>query len=299
MAWRVISIENPAKLSLKDNKLVIAQDSKVVFPLEDIDSLIIDNREVTLTANIISALSKFDVNTLICDEKHLPATIILPHGQASRGSKNARSQLNMGEALRKQLWRKNIMQKIKNQSAVLRKNNYILESKHLDELARTVRSGDVGNNEATAARCYFDTLLGDATRRKPLWHNSALNYGYAIVRGSIARAVAARGLITEIGINHHSELNQYNLVDDLIESFRPLVDDYILNKVALRHIGEEADATLNKEDRHNIIDVINQYGIIIDKRYTIKHLTDMVVESFIKAISEDDVELLVLPSIDN
>lgn len=299
MAWRVVVIENPAKLSFRDNKLIIKQDEEVALPLEDIDSLIIDNREIILTANILSALAKFGINALVCDDKHLPATVILPHGQASRGSKNARNQLAMGEALRKQLWRKNIIQKIKNQSAVLRKNDFIVEADKLDLLASTVRSGDVGNNEATAARLYFDTLLGDATRRKPMWHNSALNYGYAIVRGSIARAVAARGLITELGINHHSELNQYNLVDDLIESFRPLVDDYILAKVAPCHAGDECDSSLSKNDRHNIIDIINQYGIIIDKRYTVKHLTDMVVESFINAISKDDVEQLALPSLNN
>jgi len=299
MAWRVVTIENPARLSLKDNKIVIKQDDEIALPLEDIDSLIIDNREIILTANILSALAKFGINTLICDEKHLPATIILPHGQASRGSKNARQQLAMGEALRKQLWRKNIMQKIKNQAVVLRKNNFEIEADKLDKLASTVRSGDVGNNEATAARLYFDTLLGDATRRKPMWHNSALNYGYAIVRGSLARAIAARGLITEIGINHHSELNQYNLVDDLIESFRPLVDEYILTKVAPCHIGDEQDFSLNKIDRHNIIDIMNQYGTMVDKRYTIKHLTGMVVESLMNSISNDDAELLALPSIIN
>lgn len=299
MAWRVVVIENPAKISFKDNKLIIRQDEEVALPLEDIDSLIVDNREVILTANILAALAQFGVNTLICDDKHLPTTIILPHGQASRGSKNARQQLAMGEALRKQLWRKNIIQKIKNQARVLRKNNFDNEADSLGQLATTVRSGDVGNNEAVAARLYFDALLGDATRRKPMWHNSALNYGYAIVRGSLARAVAARGLITEIGINHHSELNQYNLVDDLIESFRPLVDDYILTKVAPYHVKDENDSSLSKNDRHHIVDIMNQYGIMVDKRYTIKHLTEMVVESFMNAISKDDAEQFVLPSIDN
>lgn len=299
MAWRIVTIENPAKLSLKDNKLVIQQDSEVALPLEDIDSLIIDNREIVLTTNIIAALAQFGVNTLVCNEKHLPSTIVLPHGQASRGSKNARNQLAMGEALRKQLWRKNIIQKIRNQSAVLYKNGFNVEADKLNKLSSTVRSGDVGNNEAIAARIYFDTLLGDATRRKPMWYNSALNYGYAIVRGSIARAVVSRGLITEVGINHHSELNQYNLVDDLIECFRPLADDYIFAKVGPCHIGDAGDCNLSSNDRHIIIDVMNQYGIIIDKRYTIKHLTDMVVESFVNAISRDDVEALTLPSIDN
>ena len=297
MAWRVIAIENPAKLSFKDNKLVIKQGEEIALPLED--SLVIDNHEVILTANILAALAKFGVNTLICDEKHLPATIILPHGQASRGSKNAREQLEMGEALRKQLWRKNIIQKIKNQAAVLLRNGFSKEAEKLRKLASSVRSGDAGNNEAIAARVYFNTLLGDATRRKPMWHNSALNYGYAIVRSSLARAVAARGLITEVGINHHSELNQYNLVDDLIESFRPLVDNYILTKVAPCHVENEYDSFLNKNDRRLIIDIMNQYGIMIDKRYTIKHLTDIVVESLLNAISKDDAELLTLPSIDN
>ena len=298
MAWRVVAIENPAKLSLKDNKLVIRQEDEVLLPLEDIDSLIIDNREVVLTANILAALAEFGVNVLICDERHLPSTIVLPHGQASRSSKNAREQLSMGEALRKQLWRKNIMQKIKNQAEVLRKNHFDAEVKQLEHLSMTVRSGDVGNNESIAARTYFDKLLGDATRRKPIWHNSALNYGYAIVRGSLARAIVARGLITELGINHHSELNQYNLVDDLIESFRPLVDDYIISKVAPCHVGDEYDASLSKSDKHQIIDIMNQYGIMVDKRYTIKHLTEMVVESFMNAISGDSAELLTLPSID-
>ncbi len=297
MAWRIITIENPAKLSLKDNKLVIKQDAEVALPLEDIDSLIIDHREIIMTANILAALTNFKVSTLICDEKHLPATIILPHAQSSRGAKNARQQLGMGEALRKQLWRKNIIQKIKNQATVLKQNHFNDAVLKLEHLASTVRSGDVSNNESQAARIYFNALLGDATRRQPMWYNSALNYGYAIVRSSLAQAIAARGLITEIGINHHSELNQYNLVDDLIESFRPLVDDYVLTKIASQHIDDEYDASLNKQDRHLLIDIMNQYGIMFDNKYTIKHLTDLVVESFLNAINQDDAELFELPSI--
>lgn len=179
----------------------------------------------------------------------------------------------------------------------MRKNDFSVEADKLDKLASTVRSGDAGNNESIAARIYFDRLLGDATRRKPMWHNSALNYGYAIVRGALAREIAARGLVTEVGINHHSELNQYNLVDDFIETFRPLVDDYIINSVAPLRIGDEYDSSLNKDDRHRVIDIMNQHGIIIDKRYTIKYLTGVVVESFINAISENDTELLALPSV--
>ena len=294
MGWRVIVIENPAKLGLKDNKLVIEQEEKVTIPLEDIDSLVIDGDGIILSKNIISACSDFGANVLICDDKHLPSSVIIPYSQASRGVKVARAQLNMPEATRKQLWRKNIMQKITNQADVLQKYGH--EHKDLRELARTVRSGDVGNNESTAARLYFDRLLGDTTRRKPMWHNSALNYGYAIVRSAIARNVASRGLISMVGINHHSELNQYNLVDDLIESFRPIVDDYILSSVAIYHIGE-GDDRLSSNDRRLIIDILNKNDIICNKKFDVKFSIDKMVESFTRAILEDKVELLELPTI--
>lgn len=297
MSWRVVAIEKPAKLSLRDNKLVIKQDEEVALPLEDVDSLIVDDHEVVLTANILAALAEFGVNALICDDRHLPATIILPHGKAARSSKNARAQLGMSAPLRKQLWRKNIIQKINNQADVLEKNDFLDAASKLRKLAATVRSGDVSNNEGVAARIYFDVLLGDATRRQSMWHNSALNYAYAIVRGTIARSVASRGFITELGINHHSELNQYNLVDDLIESFRPLVDDYVLSKIAPLHLGDEYDSSLTQADRHLLLDILNQYGIILDRRYTIKHITDLVVGSFLEAILEDSTDKFELPTI--
>lgn len=294
MGWRVILIENPARLSFKDNKLVVEQEEKVMVPLEDIDSLVIDGGGIVLSKNIVTALSENGVNVLFCDDKHLPCSVIVPYSQASRGVKLAKAQLNMPEATRKQLWRRNIMQKISNQADVLEKFGY----KHADlrELAKTVRSGDVGNNESTAARFYFDRLLGDATRRKPMWHNSALNYGYAIVRSAIARNVASRGLVSMVGINHHSELNQYNLVDDLIESFRPIVDEYILSSVAARHVGSE-DSSLSREDRELIIDILNKDDIISCKKFDVKYSIDKMVESFARAVLEDDVELFELPKI--
>ena len=274
MAWRTIYIENPAKLSFKDNKLVIAQDEEIRFPLEDIDTLVLDSYGITISQNLLSELAKDKICTICCDEKHLPCAINVPYSQASRGSKNAKAQLLLPETTRKHLWRRNIIQKITNQADILGKNN--LRNDDLRELAKTVRTDDMGNNESTAARLYFARLLEDATRRKPTWNNAALNYGYAIVRGNIARSVASRGLVAMIGINHRSELNQYNLVDDLIESLRPIVDDFILSKVAPKHIGDNNDEFLDQNDRHLIIDIFNNYGIIYDKKYTVRDLCDKI-----------------------
>jgi CRISPR-associated protein Cas1 len=294
MAWRVVAIENPASLGVKDNKIVIKQDEEVSLPLEDIDSLILDSYGISLSANLLAELASRGIATTICDAKHLPCGVITPYSQHSRGAKIAKSQINMSEPLKKQLWTRIVRQKIENQAKVLQ-NLGLSESEELYKVSKELRSGDPTNRESVAARIYFDALLDDATRRKPMWHNSALNYGYAIVRSCLARSIAARGLVATQGVFHKSELNQFNLADDLIEPFRAAVDEYIL-KIATHHIGDE-DSKLSAEDREQIIDIINQSVIINNKKWTIKHACDMVVESLSQAIQSGEAEKLILTQI--
>ena len=294
MAWRVIGISNPARLSVKDNQLVIAQDESVNLPIEDIDALILDSYGVTLTANLVTELSSSGTTVIVCDEKHLPSSVILPYSQHSRQAKVSRQQLAMGQALKKQLWRRIVVQKISNQADVLQQFNY--DAEPLRKIAGEVRSGDIDNRESLAARIYFADLLDDATRRKPTWYNAALNYGYAMVRSHIARHIAARGLVASQGIFHRSELNSFNLADDLIEPYRAAVDEYILSHVAPFHVGED-DANLTSKDRREIIDVLNYNISINDKKYSIKHAVERNVESFIQCIYQDISDYLVLPKL--
>ena len=294
MAWRVIGISNPARLSVKDNQLVIAQDESVNLPIEDIDALILDSYGVTLTANLVTELSSSGTTVIVCDEKHLPSSVILPYSQHSRQAKVSRQQLAMGQALKKQLWRRIVVQKISNQADVLQQFNY--DAEPLRKIAGEVRSGDIDNRESLAARIYFADLLDDATRRKPTWYNAALNYGYAMVRSHIARHIAARGLVASQGIFHRSELNSFNLADDLIEPYRAAVDEYILSHVAPFHVGED-DANLTSKDRREIIDVLNYNISINDKKYSIKHAVERNVESFVQCIDQDSSDYLVLPKL--
>ena len=203
MAWRVIGIQNPSRLSLRDNQLAITQDEEVSLPIEDIDALILDSYGITTTANLLTELATNSTTVVICDEKHLPASVLLPYSQHSRQAKVSRLQLNMSQPLKKQLWQRIVMQKISNQADVLQ--HFSLNDMPLRQYAVQVKSGDSTNRESIAARTYFDQLLDDATRRKPIWHNAALNYGYAMVRSHIARHIAARGLVASQGIFHHSE----------------------------------------------------------------------------------------------
>ena len=294
MAWRVVAIENPARLSLRDNQLVIAQDVEATLPIEDLDTLVLDSYGITTTANLLTALATKSTTTVICDEKHLPASVLLPYSQHSRQAKVSRQQLAMSQPLKKQLWQHVVEQKIVNQADVLRMVG--LDDMSIRKHASDVKSGDTSNRESIAARIYFDQLLDDATRRKPIWHNAALNYGYAIVRSHIARHIAARGLVASQGIFHHNELNSFNLADDLIEPYRAAVDLYVLEKVAPLHVGDR-DASLTKHDRQLIIDILNYYVIINDKKFTIKHAVERTVESFIECIEVREARKLLLPKI--
>ena len=294
MAWRVVAIENPARLSLRDNQLVIAQDVEATLPIEDLDTLVLDSYDITTTANLLTALATKSTTTVICDEKHLPASVLLPYSQHSRQAKVSRQQLAMSQPLKKQLWQHVVEQKIVNQADVLRMVG--LDDMSIRKHASDVKSGDTSNRESIAARIYFDQLLDDATRRKPIWHNAALNYGYAIVRSHIARHIAARGLVASQGIFHHNELNSFNLADDLIEPYRAAVDLYVLEKVAPLHVGDR-DASLTKHDRQLIIDILNYYVIMSDKKFMIKHAVERTVESFIECIEVKEVRKLLLPKI--
>ena len=294
MAWRVIGINNPARLSVKDHQLVIKQDKSVNLPIEDIDALVLDSYGITTTANLLTELSTSGTTVIICDEKHLPASVLLPYSQHSRQAKVSRQQLAMGQALKKQLWRAIVIQKILNQAEVLQMFNY--DPEPLRKIASEVRSGDIDNRESLAARIYFSNLLDDATRRKPTWYNAALNYGYAMVRSHIARHITARGLVASQGIFHRSELNSFNLADDIIEPYRAAVDGYILSTIAPFHVGEP-DASLTTHDRQLIVDVLNSSVIIQGKKYSVKHATEQTVESFVQAIERDTTSVLVLPNI--
>jgi len=294
MAWRVIDIGNPAQISLKNGQLIIKQGEEVSLPIEDIDSLILDSYGINITANLLTELAQKGTTVVVCDSKHLPASLILPYSQHSRQAKISRQQIAMNQPLKKRLWRKIIIQKIVNQAVVLREFDY--DGQALFELAKVVRSGDTTNRESQAARLYFSLLLNDETRRKPIWYNAALNYSYALVRSSLARHIAARGLIASQGVFHRSELNSFNLADDLIESFRPIVDEYVLARVAPFHF-DGPGLGLSKQDKERIVDIFNYSAIISGKKLAIKYATERLVESFVQSIESQDENRLLLPEL--
>lgn len=224
MEFHNILVQNPARLKVENSLLVIQQDESYSIPMEDISSLLIESQQVMISAAALQQLTDSGVTVYFCDSKHMPAAVALPINRHSRQLKMLQKQVAMSVPLKKRLWRDIVCSKINNQARCLDLTGSPGGDK-LRYLASQVRSGDPDNHEANAAAYYFPLLFGSGfIRGSDSIVNAALNYGYAIVRGAIARNLVMYGLEPCLGINHHSSLNQFNLADDLIEPYRPIVD---------------------------------------------------------------------------
>ncbi|MDP8162701.1 type II CRISPR-associated endonuclease Cas1 [Pasteurella skyensis] len=226
MSWRSILISKGGKLSLKQNQLCIWQEeAEYTIPIEDIAIIVIESKEVVITTPLLSALALNGVTLLTCDQQYLPCGQWLPFSQYHRQLKILKLQFEATIPQKKQLWQEVIKQKVLNQSFVLSQIHCEKESEKLQIMAKQVKSGDKENIEAQAALLYFQTLFGKTFRRTNDDNiNSHLNYAYSILRSAIARRLVYYGWLPSLGIFHHSELNPFNLADDFIEPFRPLVD---------------------------------------------------------------------------
>lgn len=231
MEYRNIFIANPARLSVTRGQLVIEQAEKITVPLEDISAVLVESHAVQISAAAIAALANQGVTVFFCNDKHLPNCQILPINQFCRQRKMLMTQCSISKPLQKQLWQQIVMRKIKNQAKCLQYTGRD-GADELGRLADAVLSGDKDNREAVAAALYFPALFGKGfSRSSDDIRNAALNYGYAILRGTVARNLVIHGLEPCIGLHHRSELNNFNLADDLIEPFRPIVDLFVAEYV--------------------------------------------------------------------
>ena len=289
MSFRIVSIGNKARVSVSQKQLVIEQEEKVSIPVEDISVVVLDSYALSITQQVLTELSLSKVTVIVCDEKHLPVSLLLPFEQHSRQLSVHKIQLGLTLPFQKRLWQKIITQKIENQGGVL---DYLHKEHSLHSISKTVQSGDTTGREAYAAQLYFKSIFdGEGTRRTPSKINSAFNYGYAILRAVIARNLASYGFLTALGIHHQSDLNQYNLADDFIESFRPVVDHYVLKEIS----GEGED--LSKEERAQILDILNKHVSIDNAEHTVKNAIEMSIKSFSSCCTTLDSAKLLLPKL--
>lgn len=236
---------------------IIQRDNEANLYLKDLSFIILESPQITLTSALLSALAEHKITLLTCDESHLPNGIFMPFLGHFQASQIAKAQLVIKPQTKAILWQKIIKNKITNQAFVLSQMGHKKQHKELLDFAKQVCLNDSTLMESRAAALYFKTLFGISfSRNQPLFINSALNYGYAIVRAAIVRAVCISGLLSWLRIKHSNTFNQFNLCDDIIEVFRAFVD--------MKALGLKSDnEILDKAHKRELIEIL-QYEISLN-----------------------------------
>lgn len=292
MAWKGVHISRPARLSCKDAQLVVAQDDEVVsLPIEDVAWIVLDSMQATLTASLVSACMESGIAIIFSDARHTPSGLALPFHRHHRQSAVAALQLGLTLPVKKRLWQSIVAAKIGNQASCLELCGKSAES--LRAMAKLVASGDPENLEARAAREYWSSLFTEFVRSdEGDLRNKMLNYGYAVVRACVARALVANGLLPCVGLFHNSATNAFNLADDLVEPFRPIVDRMVFE---LSDGGTASRSDLSLEHRQALAAVLNADTSVADEAVTTLIATEKASQSLVRAMESSSPAQLCLP----
>ena len=231
MLKRTLFFSTPIKLSLKDRQLVFflkeAPEEKRTIPIEDVGFVVLEHPMINITLPLLNALSENNVAVIFCNDKQLPASMLLNLDSNSTQQESFRAQVDASEPLKKNLWKQTIEAKIRNQAKLLHKLG--MDGDLLKPLYMNVKSGDIDNREGVAAKLYWNMLLGrDFVREREGYPpNNLLNYGYTILRAAVARSLMGSGLLPAFGVFHRNRYNAFPLADDVMEPFRPFVDEIV------------------------------------------------------------------------
>ena len=291
MSHRILYIENSKKLNLYlDNLHIESEHGELLFPVSDLQILVIDNYQSVLTIPLINKLTENNVCVIICGYDHLPQSYLLPMNGHFAQSGNIRLQIKWSEDVKAVVHQLIVKAKILNQIEVLKVNNKdfnVIEKlyQYVDE----VQPGDVTNREGLAAKMYFRALFGnDFSREDDDVINAGLNYGYAVFRSLISSIIVAKGYLPNIGFFHKGKENMFNLSDDLIEVYRPIVDHFVYNNLSDEMI-------FKREHRLSLIQLTNHKLLIDDKKQTIANSIYLYFEGILKFIETGNVDNFVFP----
>ena len=221
---------SPVALSLKDNQLVVTykdNEDKVTRPIEDIGFVVIENPLVSVTVPLLNELADNNVSVIFCDKKQMPKSMLMSLDGNTTLQESYKYQLEASAPLKKNVWKQLVECKIRNQAALLNllgKNGDVLKPYYMN-----VKSGDTDNREGGAARIYWSMIFDEGFKRERegLFPNNLLNYGYTILRAAVARALVGTGLYPAFGVFHRNRYNAFPLADDVMEPYRPFVDEIV------------------------------------------------------------------------
>ena len=290
MPYKNILVQSAQRLHVHNNCLEIGGSR---IPLEDINAIMLDHPAILVSVDFVKRCAQNDIAVYTTDDQHIPSAMFLAMPGKSNHLSMLRFQISASKPLSKRMWKRIVEQKIHNQSLCLK----MLEIDGWTDIElyrRDVLSGDSSHVEAGAAAAYFRLLYDKGfKRREETFVNACMNYGYAIVRGMIARSLVLHGLEPSIGIGHYNKINAFNLADDLIEPFRGFVDYYINDQI-LRKQKDERELTPGI--KRVLVSIMN-YDVRISGQYSIlQNGIDVMVESYCRSLQSGKEEL-VLPEL--
>jgi CRISPR-associated endonuclease Cas1 subtype II len=285
MSWRTIVITKKAKLSYKNNYMIVRGDEVNMIHLSEIHTILIDTTAASITSYLLCELMKRKVKVIFCDEKRNPTSELIPYYGSHNTSKRINLQINWDEHYKKLIWTHIIRQKIINQSNLLKKLNK-KEYKKLLQYANEIKLFDITNREGHSAKVYFNSLFGmDFSRDLSNDINYALDYGYTLLLSTFNKEIVSKGYLTQIGIKHINEFNQFNLTSDLMEPFRVLIDE-----IVYKNIDKEFDVNYKME----LINLLNNRIIINGREQFLTNAIPIYLKGVFSAIEKKMVDKLVL-----
>lgn len=280
MSFRTVVITRQSKISYKNRFLVVKQenDEKYIH-LSEIDTIIVDSISVSISAYLLKELADNKINIIFCDEKHNPFGEIVPYYSKHNTSKMIKEQIKWKAIDKDKLWSEIVKNKIMNQALLLKKiksDKYKLVLSYIDEVV----DGDKTNREGHAAKVYFNALYGNNfVRNADDQINAALNYGYAILLSTINKEIINNGYLTQLGIHHKNEFNEFNLTCDLMESFRIVIDNFVYYN---------QDRKLDTEYKLDIVNILNSTFKYQGKNYTLKDIIKIYVKNSLDSINNSE-----------
>lgn len=275
MSWRTIVIRSHAKITYKNDYLVVRGEDVKMIHLSEIHTVIIDSTQVSMTSYLLCELIKRKIKVVFCDERRNPYGEIMPYYGSHNSSKKVRRQINWNKEFAEYVWTEIIKQKIRNQAELLKKYNFE-SAKQLYEYVMQVEPFDLTNREGHAAKVYFNCLYGKGFSRDDINSiNAALNYGYSILLSDFNKEIVSNGYLTQLGIKHVNEYNPYNLTCDLMEPFRMIVDEVVY---------ENIDKTFDAEYKLILVDILNKKVSYCGKEYFLTNAIQMYIRKIFDSI---------------
>ena len=288
MGYRTVEVNRPAELHIRKGQLEITQEEgSALIALEDLAGLVLAGPDIRISSLALSALAEWEIAVVICGTKQMPTAHLIPDTANARQALLARQQVYMTDELKDAIWQRLITRKIENQARALA----ILGKERVAEVAAfaaAVEPGDPQNAEGSAAQLYFPALHEGLNRRTDDPFNSVLNYGYAIIRAALAKSICATGFIACFGVHHANQYNNFNLADDLIEPFRPIVD-------VMAPAVVQPSLHLSKEQRHRLVGVLHHQCLLEGSKTTVLKAVERVVDSFRRVVESGDAGKLITP----